>query len=152
MATKVYLNSRNIIVSKDNGEYLSIRQDRAIYYGIMPRLSSDGITPPVMVNVQFTEIYTNTSIIEAIDAVTDQNGNAFSTFQALQVYLNSFFFRSDTIFITKEGATKENQETIIEQNTTIISEAEATELNTRELKKIKDLEKEGNKILKKIYN
>jgi glycerol-3-phosphate dehydrogenase len=54
--------------------------------------------------------------------------------------------------LSNDLATSANQEIIIAQNATIEAEINETTENTRELKRIKDLTKDTNKILTKIYN
>lgn len=152
MATKVYLSGRNIIVAKDGETSVSIIQHLAKYSTIQQSLSIDGVTVPEVESIQFKDVKYLTTVSDTWQNITDQSGNTFATFYDLQQYLNGFIFTADSIVLTKEGATSENQELIIAQNDTIISQNTTIEENTYELGKIKEIEADSNKLLKKIYN
>jgi hypothetical protein len=152
MATKVYLSGRNIHVEKEGETALIIRTDLAEYSVFIPFLSSDGLTPNEAENINFSDVRNGTSITDKIAEITDQVGTTYGNLTSLQAYLNTFFQRSKGVVVIKEGATSENQETLIEQNNTLIDKNTSIVENTSEIENIKDIEKDSNKILKKIYN
>lgn len=152
MATKVYLSGKSIIADKDGEPSLTIRTDRAEYVVFYPLLSSDGVTPPTPEDIQFKDIFYGTSITDKIENITNGTGGSYASLAELQVYLSSFFQRARGETVIQQGATRENQTTIINQNEDVKSSLGLIKDDTEVLEKIKEESKTNNHILRKIYN
>jgi hypothetical protein len=152
MATAVYQSGKNIIVDKNGETTLTIVIDRGKYTVFYPFYSTDGLTPDGPEDIRFSDTFFGTSITDKISEVTDQNGTSYDTLTSLINYLSTVFERGDGAYVTKEGATSENQKIIIAQNTDIEENTKVTSEKVRDLDNIKKELKINNKQLKKINN
>jgi hypothetical protein len=151
MATVVYQSADNVIVSQTGTPTLTILKDRSKYIILQPTLSLDGITNQPAEYIQFLDTFTNDIRTDLMSNVQSDTGATFETLADLQKYL-SFIPRANVAFITEQGATAENQTTVIAQNEEIQKALDTNILNTDNLDIIKAQQKANNKILTKIYN
>ena len=145
---KVYLSGDNVIVDKAGESILTIRQDRARYTYVTLVADSEATTLIV------EDTFFNYSLSDLILSTETSAGvSVGTTNDAVKRYLNKVMNRSNAVKLNQtDFATSSNQTTIIAQNTEIEANILEVESNTRELNKIKELTKETNKVLKKIYN
>lgn len=152
MATAVYQSGKNIIVDKNGEPTLTIVIDRGKYTVFYPFYSTDGLTPDDPEDIRFSDTFFGTSITDKIAEVTDQNGTSFDTLTSLINYLSTVFERGDGAYVTKEGATSENQVLQIEKATELNATTDTISENSEHLHKIEEEQKKSNKLLNKIYD
>jgi hypothetical protein len=149
MGTQVYITGSTITVAKAGQSAIKIPVERAKYVlqGFTPISNISDYT-----SVSISDIVTEVATVSDTVDIQDSTGALVGDTAAVKSYFDGFFQMGAFKALSNDLATSANQEIIIAQNATIEAEINETTENTRDLKRIKDLTKDTNKILTKIYN
>lgn len=109
MATKVSLVGDNVIIDQYSTALLTIRQDRAIYYLLIPA-KSEGNETQLVKNIEFFDTTLLFNRVARIEDIQDGAGNPFADFPSLLKYLDTVFNKASAKVFSSEDVSVDFQD------------------------------------------